>query len=191
MSDRAGVLMLPGLAAGDGSTAALRAALRAQGHTVHRWNLGRNRPTPELTAALRTRFFDLAERYDGPLGLVGWSLGGLYAHRLAAFAPNHVRCVITLGSPLNDGATLPSLPVPATSIYTRGDTIVPWRRSLVDDSEPRHENVEVRGNHFTLGFDPAVAVAIGDRLRCDPHEWKPFRSPRLMAPAYPTRPSVG
>jgi dienelactone hydrolase len=186
--ERVGVLVLPGLAAGDGSTVGIRSALTAQGHRVHRWNLGRNRPTPELSDALRSRFLDLVERHDQPIAIVGWSLGGLYAHRLAEFAPNHVRSVITLGSPLNDGNRLPTLPVPTTSVYTKNDSVVPWSRSLVDDRKPRHENIEVRGNHFTLGVDPAVLLVISDRVRREPDRWRPFNAPRFMRAAFPNRP---
>jgi len=185
---RSGVMVLPGMGAGDASTIAIRAALASQGYRVHRWNLGRNVPTPELQSALRSRFFDVAERYDEPVALVGWSLGGLYAHRLAEFAPNMVRSVITLGSPLNDGEQLPSLSVPTTSIYSRNDRVVSWARSLVDDRQPRHENVEVRSTHLTLGIDPSVMVVISDRLRRDPDQWKPFRTPPLMGVVYPGQP---
>ena len=117
-----------------------------------------------------------------------WSvgvLGGLYAHRLTEFAPNLVRSVITLGSPLNNGTRLPSLPVPTTSIYSRNDRVVSWSKSLVDDRKPRHENVEVRSTHLTLGIDPAVMLVISDRLRTDPDRWKPFQAPPLMGPVYP------
>ena len=190
VSERVPVLVLPGLAAGDGSTAAIRATLASQGHRVHRWNLGRNRPTPELADALRSRFFDLAERYEDPIAIVGWSLGGLYAHRLAEFAPNQVRSVTTLGSPLSDGNQLAGLTVPTTSIYSKNDRVVPWARSLVDDRKPRHENIEVRSNHFTLGIDPAVMYAISDRVRRHPERWKPFKSPALMRTAFPSRPAA-
>ena len=187
MADRVGVLVLPGLGGSDRSTVAIRTTLASQGYRVHRWKLGRNRPSPQLQSALRSRFFDVAERYSEPIALVGWSLGGLYAHGLTQFAPNLVRSVITLGSPLNDGGTkLPSLPVPTTSIYSKKDRIVPWSRSIVDDRAARHENIEVRSTHLTLGIDPAVMLVISDRLRRDPDRWKPFRTPPLMRAVYPS-----
>jgi hypothetical protein len=186
VAERIGVLVLPGMGATDRSTIAIRSTLVSQGYRVHRWKLGRNRPSPELQSALRSRFFDVAEQYDGPIALVGWSLGGLYAHRLTEFAPNLVRSVITLGSPLNDGTRLPSLPVPTTSIYSRNDRVVSWSRSLVDDRKSRHENIEVRSTHLTLGIDPAVMLVISDRLRKDPDRWKPFRAPSLMSAVYPS-----
>lgn len=175
----------------DGATIAIRTALASQGYRVHKWKLGRNQPTPEVQTALRSRFFDVAERYDAPIALVGWSLGGLYAHRLTEFAPNLVRSVITLGSPLNDGDKLPSLPVPTTSIYSRNDRVVPWARSLVDERTPRHENIEVRSTHMTLGIDPSVMLVISDRLRRSPDQWKPFRAPPLMGAVYPTPRQIG
>lgn len=185
MAERIGVLVLPGMGTADRSTIAIRSTLASQGYRVHRWKLGRNRPSPELQSALRSRFFDVAEQYDGPIALVGWSLGGLYAHRLTEFAPNLVRSVITLGSPLNDGTRLPSLPVPTTSIYSRNDRVVSWSKSLVDDRKPRHENIEVRSTHMTLGIDPAVMLVISDRLRKDPDRWKPFQTPSLMGAVFP------
>lgn len=181
-------LILPGLATSDRSTVAIRSSLALQGVRAHRWNLGTNRPTPELSDALRRRFFDLVERAGRPIALVGWSLGGFYAHRLVEFSPNNVRCVITLASPLSGGAPLPRLPVPTTSVYSRNDRVVNWKRSLLDDTAPRHENIEVRGNHFTIGFDPAVMAVIGDRVRRDPDRWKPFRAPWPMIAAFPSRP---
>ena len=54
-------LVLPGLAASDRSTVALRSALAWQGIRVHRWNLGANHPTPELTDALRSELSGLRE----------------------------------------------------------------------------------------------------------------------------------
>lgn len=185
MVERVPVLVLPGLAGGDGSTVVIRSTLAAQGHRVHRWNLGTNRPSPELFNALRSRFFDLVDRHDDPIAIVGWSLGGLYAHRLAEFAPNYVRSVITLGSPLGNGTRLPRLRVPTTSIYSKNDAVVSWSRSLIDDRAARHENIEVRSTHLTLGIDPAVMYVIADRVRRDPERWKPFRVPALLRTAFP------
>ena len=77
--------------------------------------------------------------------------------------------------------------MPTTSVYSRNDRVVHWQRSLIDERAPRHENIEVRSTHFTLGFDPAVMAVIGDRVRRDPDRWKPFRPPPLMGAAFPTR----
>ena len=49
------VLVLPGLMASDRSTAPMRAFLGRLGYQVEGFELGRNRPTAELIAALRAR----------------------------------------------------------------------------------------------------------------------------------------
>lgn len=191
MADRGpapSALVLPGLAAADGSTVAMRAALARRGIRAHRWNLGRNTgPSARLMTALRSRLSGLVERSEEPIALVGWSMGGHYAHLLAEMAPEHVRAVVTLGSPLTRGDRRPRLEVPTASIYSRIDGVVPWQFSTVDDGWARHENIEVRTPHFLLGFDPAVIHAVGDRIVCEPQRWEPFRPPRFMRSAFPGR----
>jgi pimeloyl-ACP methyl ester carboxylesterase len=174
------------LGAGDLSTAPLRAGIASLGHPVHRWRLGRNEgPTHETVAGLCDRFDALAARYDSPLTLVGWSLGGVYAWHLAQRSPGRVRQVITLGSPLRSTTTaLESTGVAGTSIWSRADRIVPWKASLLGRGD-RMENIEVRATHLTLGFDPLVSMAIADRLGRNDDRWRPFRPPWWLAGAYP------
>lgn len=182
------MLVLPGLAASDVSTQAIRSSLLARGHRAHGWRLGRNRgPSRELSDALTARLDELYERHDRPVALVGWSMGGWYAHQLAWASPNKVHCIVSMGSPLaRSGGPRPSQRVPTTSIFSKNDRVVPWRNSLVDTQAPRHENVEVRSGHFMLGIDPAVLYAIGDRVSRDPSAWTPFTPPRFLAAAFPT-----
>lgn len=180
------VLVLPGFGASDVSTAALRSQLRLLGYPVHRWGLGRNEgPTSAILTGLRDRFDDLTARYDRPIALVGWSLGGVYALAIAHRRPDRVRGVITLGSPLRmteQGADLPDVPV--TSIWSREDSVVPWQASYLEPGH-RTENIEVRSSHLTLGFDPLVTVAVADRLRQRRNRWRSFEPPWWLAGAYP------
>lgn len=102
--DRAGdgrtVVVVPGFMASDTSTIRLRRSLQAAGYRVHGWGLGRNMG---VTADLLDRFHTHMEELDdeGPLTLVGWSLGGLIAREYAKYAPDRVDKVITLGSPFS------------------------------------------------------------------------------------------
>jgi pimeloyl-ACP methyl ester carboxylesterase len=208
------VLILPGFLADDPSTAPLRYVLRGQGYWVHGWQLGRNiGPTPAVVSGLISRLTELYERHERPVSLIGWSLGGIYARRLARRHPHMVRQVITLGSPfridperdrsavsslydrlkpahsvnLDDvlpGAEGGPLSVPATAIYTRTDGVVRWWQCL-ESIGPERENVEVRGSHSGLGFNPAVIYAISDRLRQPVGEWKPFSAPYGFGHQYP------
>ncbi len=102
------VLVLPGLLADDRSTIALRHVLRARGYRPHAWRLGTNiGPTRHIHEGLLKRLADLSSRGEGPVTVIGWSLGGILARQLARIAPDQVRAVITLGSPfqltLSDG----------------------------------------------------------------------------------------
>jgi pimeloyl-ACP methyl ester carboxylesterase len=180
------VLVLPGFGATDRSTVGLRTQLSLIGHPVHRWHLGRNEgPTKEIIEGLGARFAQLFERYDRPIALVGWSLGGIYAWGIAQRVPEQVQQVITLGSPLNStGMTAGPPPVPLTSIWSRNDRVVNWRSSLLETGAQR-ENIEVRATHLTLGFDPLVGAAIADRLGQRPDRWKPFNPPSFLDPAFP------
>jgi pimeloyl-ACP methyl ester carboxylesterase len=193
MATRPAVLVLPGLAASDVSTQAIRSSLIARGHWAHGWRLGRNRgPSAGLTKLLDARLEELFLRHSRPIALVGWSMGGWYAHELARKSPGKVHCVVSMGSPLaRSGSRRPRLQVPTTSIFSRKDRVVPWENSLVDADAPRHENVEVRSGHLTLGIDPAVLYAVGDRVSRQPSAWTPFVPPRFLSSAFPDRLTPG
>jgi pimeloyl-ACP methyl ester carboxylesterase len=210
-------LVLPGFMAGDRSTAPLRNVLRSQGYWTHGWQLGRNLgPTSYVVEGMLERLSAIYERHDRPVSIVGWSLGGVYARRLAIRAPHMVRQVITLGSPFrfeqgdqssvsglfdrlkplharNLDTLLPSdtygaahIPasVPATAIYTRTDGVVRWFQ-CIEQIGPNRENIEVRGSHSGLGFNPAVLFAVSDRLAQREHDWRPFSAPPFTRHMFP------
>jgi hypothetical protein len=78
----------------------------------------------------------------------------------------------------------PSLPVPSTAIYSRTDGVVRWH-TCIDAVDATHENVEVRGSHSGLGFNPAVLFVIADRLGQLEGRWRPFRPPAALRRLYP------
>ncbi len=210
------VLVLPGLLAGDLSTRPIRSFLLRRGFRVHGWLLGRNLgPTQEVVDGLRARIDQLTRRYDGPVSVVGWSLGGIYARAAASERPDLVRSVITLGTPFameaptqtraqkaydkhahrhapGQGLPIPPdvrgpLPVPATSIWSKQDGIVSWRTSLETPSATA-ENIAVHGSHLGLGHHPAVLWAVADRLAQPDGQWRPFAPPRWLRPLYAPTP---
>ena len=206
------VLVLPGLLADDISTGILRGRLRGLGYRAHGWKLGRNiGPTARCVDGLESRMAELADRYGRAVSLVGWSLGGIYARDIARRSPEHVRQVITLGSPFRltrytqtraqrafdrfshlhvEHRTLPleneaePLQVPATSIYSFTDGIVHWQTCLNAPGE-RCENIAVRASHLGLGHHPAAIWAIADRLAQLEGTWRPFRAPAPLRPFFP------
>ncbi len=204
------VLVLPGFMADDWSTVALRSVLRSRGYEVHRWALGRNLgPRPDTVEGLVRRLESVHGDSGRAVSLIGWSLGGIYARALARWKPGAVRQVISLGSPFRmrpgdrSGATrlfdrlnppphLPHpagieeqpLPVPSTAIYTRTDGVARWYM-CIEAEHPRAENIEVRGSHCGLGHNPAVILAVGDRLAQPEGSFRPFRPPWGTAALYP------
>ncbi len=210
--DGHGVLVLPGLLAGDRSTARLRTYLRRRGYYVRGWRLGRNLgPSEAVVDGMPGALRDLAERTGGPVSLIGWSLGGIYARTLAREQTAYVRQVITLGSPYGVAHghrthadpvferlgflharpnRVPGradvgggVPVPSTSIYSRRDGVVAWR-SCIGEVTSLHQNIEVRCSHLGFGFDPATVWVVANRLAADPQKWEPFTPPRLAGALY-------
>jgi pimeloyl-ACP methyl ester carboxylesterase len=95
------VLVIPGLGASDRSTLILRRFLSTLGYATYGWGLGRNiGPTARVVSGLPERLDEFRARHDGPVSVIGWSLGGIFARQLARRHPDAVRQVITLASPI-------------------------------------------------------------------------------------------
>jgi len=97
------VLVLPGLSATDNSTFLLRQYLRTRGYRVYGWDAGVNRGLRLAGGidGMRRRISSLAEKHGSKISLVGFSIGGSQAQRLASAEPSAVRRVISVGAPLN------------------------------------------------------------------------------------------
>ena len=194
------VLVFPGLGASDTTTVPLRNFLRDRGYTSYPWKQGFNfGPKHGVLAACRDQLLHLATRHRGKVSLIGWSLGGIYARELAKEQPEHVRCVITLGTPFgghpratnawrfyelvsgqsvqSDAALMAQIrqapACPTTSIYSKTDGIVAWQCSI-NEQAPHTENIEVHASHIGMGMNPLALYAIADRLAQDPQDWQRF-----------------
>ncbi len=204
------VLVLPLMFGSDLNTLPLRTFLAGRGYAVSAWGQGVNLgPRAGVFDACRGRLRQLSHRHGHPVSVVGWSLGGLYARALALAAPDEVRQVICLGTPFAgasraadlwrtyeritghamglppelDGLHGP-LPVPATSIYSRSEGIVPWTQS-VEPAAPRAESIAVESSHLGLGVHPLTLYAVADRLAQPAGTWQPFRRDGVLRWLYP------
>lgn len=177
------VIVIPGLLASDFSTAPLRSFLDRLGYRTIDWGMGRNLGRLEQADQLEALVKQHAA--DGPVTLVGWSLGGLYARKLAAQYPELIKKVITLASPYrhleapNNASWVFNLfqklrrqssneppawvkslpePVPVSSVafYTKQDGIVPWEACCDFDDPTDHKNIEVFTSHNALGVNKYV-----------------------------------
>src|ERR1700742_379431 len=195
------VLVLPGLVASDVSTRPLRAFLKSRGYAVSGWRQGRNLGLREgVQHAMVDLVEELSDTHGRKISLVGWSLGGLYARQLAKLMPDHVRSVITLGSPFAGspkatnawrvyelasgrradeedarfgGSLSETPPVPTTAIFSRTDGICAWQ-GCMEKTSATSESIEVESSHCGMGHHPAVVYAVADRLAQPEGKWRPF-----------------
>ena len=107
------VLLLPGFMASEISLVALKLFLSNRGYDVHTWGLGRNLGfQTKHASALEQKIRFMHHKSGHKVSLVGWSLGGVFALYGAHQAPQCVRNLITLGSPVSvdpEGSKSPPL----------------------------------------------------------------------------------
>jgi pimeloyl-ACP methyl ester carboxylesterase len=96
------VLVIPGFLANDIPTTLLRRTLATCGFRPFGWDNGTNLGMrDDLFERLEERLDTILAEAEGPVALVGWSLGGLYARELAKRQPGRVAMVVTLGTPFS------------------------------------------------------------------------------------------
>ncbi|WNC70428.1 hypothetical protein RGQ13_09730 [Thalassotalea psychrophila] len=95
------VIVIPGFTVSDSETYLLRQFLTSRNYKVHGLNMGRNvGPMAGIEKRLAQRVKSLSETYGEKVSLVGWSLGGLFARYVAHQVSDHIRTVVSLGSPI-------------------------------------------------------------------------------------------
>jgi pimeloyl-ACP methyl ester carboxylesterase len=200
------VVIFPGLATDGAAVAPLRNFCQSLGYTAMDWgrgfNTGPHGAVDVWMAELADHTLRLLDGHDGKVTLIGWSLGGFYARELGKLLAPRVRQVITIGTPFNADAdhsrvgwllrllngSAPALdpalgqrlrtppPVPTTSIYSRTDGIVAWQTCCHARALPQVQDVEIKGSHIGMGWNPAVLDVVADRLGQRPGDWHAYRA---------------
>ena len=184
------VMLLPGLIQGERAMKPLQRFLRERGYQAHGWGLGRNfgaRTTGAQAEQLITRLETIAAT-NGPVTLIGVSLGGMMARLVAQRRPDLVREVITISSPfagsgkatnvwrvfewatgerLDDPAVAARsaeiaapLSVPSTAIWSQSDGLVAGE--ICRDNHGR--SIEISSSHLGVQIRPDVFLAVADVL---------------------------
>ena len=96
------VLILPGFGTRARKMRYMAKQIERAGHKTKRWGLGFNWGAQSTTLdRLEQRLIEVHGRYERPVALLGWSLGGIYARELAKRQPQLVSKVITMGTPFS------------------------------------------------------------------------------------------
>lgn len=173
------VLVLPGLFGGDTYLEPLRGWLRRIGYTPVRSGLDRN---PGWSEELVQQLGDIAQqaqaRAGAPVTIIGHSLGGVQGRSIALRRPGVVRHVITLGSPLRLGRSRLPESVRLTALYSAEDRIVRHPGAIAP--EPHATNIEARGSHTGLAFNPVVYRHLAALLRGGPSPDARPRRPDML-----------
>ena len=209
--DGHGVMLMPGFLGDDGYNAPLMRYLNSLGYHTIGWEQGRNLgPRGDLLERAVDHIVNLAEFTGGKVTLVGHSLGGIYARELAKQVPDHVRQVISLGSPFGEGRNTGSYPsrlfsimnpdeqievdqnslsapppVPTTAVFSKEDGVCNWRTCFQPGRHSQTQNVQVWGSHCGLTINPMVWFLLADRLSQKEDNWKPFLSTSWTRLFYP------
>ena len=179
------VMLLPGFATHPVRMRYMARQLERAGHKVKRWGLGWNLgPTEGNIARLEQRLLGLAERYQRPVHMVGWSLGGLFARELAKRHPHAVAKVVTMGTPFSGsprannawrayqfvtGHRVDSPPIEAeisakppvetVALWSPRDGIVSPRSACGREGE-RDRAIALRCTHLGFAWDPQSISAV-------------------------------
>lgn len=187
------VVLIPGFAADDRFMAPLRWYLRRLGHDAQPWGLGTNRGDPEAEAERLIARVDALP--EGPVDLVGWSLGGVVARLTARARPDRVGRIVTLGTPVEGGPKYTAvgdlfaqrrkidleaveaaahainsegLTADLTVIYSEADGIV-GAEAAVDRYNAHARHVRLRyASHVGLIANPKVFVEVARALSSRP-----------------------
>lgn len=181
------IMVIPGFLASDRTTARMRRSLNSAGFDTHGWGLGRNMGVgPEIFSRLDEPMAEITS--DGPVTLIGWSLGGLIAREYAKRSPARIAKVITMGSPFSgdprsnnawrlyelitghkvDNPPLDLIlnekpPVPTIAFWSARDGVVASHsaRGLVSESD---EQIELDCTHMAFVAQPEAIDAVASAI---------------------------
>lgn len=168
------IIVYPGFMRSGIHTRQMREWLTGDGHEVHDWPLQTNRGLDELTRFLIvSQLKELSQ--DGPLTLIGWSLGGFYVKWLAREYPECVDQTISIATPTNPHVASIVIPLDVFVMLER-PTQIPHTNicGIRDKHFPMHhcysfgDSDAVNEDHFSIIRSPDTLNCIRVALKHDP-----------------------
>lgn len=197
------VVIIPGFLGGDSSTTIIRRVLKEANYDVYGANLDANPGLKETAIqALEQHCQSIYKATGCKVTLIGHSAGGMLARIVGRRQAPIVRHVISIGSPfkanlkvgfggllgrahdaftnrkevrqlVDNGEYHAPLPVPTTSIFSKGDAFANWKFCL-EVADEKTENIRVIGSHSGMLFNPLVLDLLLNRLQEPEENWQPY-----------------
>lgn len=176
------VLLLPGFASTPTAMGVIKRYLESIGYNAVHWSAGFNhgevgKLMPSVIADIKL----YAEQNQGPIKLLGWSLGGYLAREAAREVQQNVSRIVTIGSPVVGGPKYTAVkalydikgtdidsienstlkrfeqPIvcPIVALYCKKDSIVSWQ-ACIDRFSPNVEHIEIDTPHLSMGISKEV-----------------------------------
>jgi esterase/lipase len=189
------VLLLPGFGTYPSSMGVLKRYLDSIGYKTHHWSAGFNSgEVGKLLPQVLDDIKRLSSETEGPIKLLGWSLGGYLAREAAREVQQSVSRIVTMGSPVIGGPKYTAVkplydmrgtdvdsvenstlkrfenPIvcPIVALYSKKDSIVSWQ-ACIDRFSPNVEHIEIKSTHLSMGVSKEVIellpYAMGTPLR--------------------------
>jgi len=157
------VVAIPGFLASDHYLQTMRGWLERMGYAPYASGIRRNMGQMKSLINQVMTVCDVAAREHNGMRptLIGHSLGGVVARRVAQQRPEAVRQIITIGSPISRDKVPLSPSIPFAALYSRADRVVRYPRALDPDDS---RNVEIPGCHIGMVFNSQVYRSLGDLL---------------------------
>lgn len=188
------VLVVPGYHCSDQFTKMFREFLTRLGYKVYGWGQGENLARIYQFNAVKNRLFEIYKDHRRPIKIVGYSLGGVYARKLAIDYPDIIDSVITVGTPIYqtqdtsvmrvltgfaklrgaDSTILEFLKyinfepeIPIVVLYSKADGIVHWEDTVDKNNRSMCKHICISGSHVGMMHNPIVWRTIRQYYYCN------------------------
>lgn len=183
------VIVIPGYHCDDAYSKMFRQFLIRLDFKVYGWEQGTNLAKIFQYNRLCKYVHNLYNEHNKkPVRVIGYSLGGLYARKLATDYPDIIHSVITMGTPIYQDVEISSMkyiskfakflgadhhkfkefldcidiePLVTTMVlYSKTDGIVHWKDAVDKNITPHIKNVCVNGSHVGMLYNPTAWRAV-------------------------------
>lgn len=188
------VLVIPGYHCSDQFTKMFREFLIRLNYKVYGWGQGENLAKIHQFSGVKNKLFEIYKHHRTPIKVIGYSLGGVFARKLAVDYPEIIDSVITIGTPIyqtQDTSVMRALTgfarlrgadarileyikyinvdteIPIVVLYSKTDGIVHWKDTVDKADRPMLKHICITGSHVGMMHNPIVWRTIRQYYYCN------------------------